>query len=857
MRVLVSIITFLILGGSTVFGQTTASRSMSRSRTASRSPSKSLSASRTQSISRTASITPSISRTASSTSSASLSLSASSTPSTSRSASASITPSTSIIAASVTPTQNEWLHSDNSEHVVFHRRLWPLRRCMHFQRAVRCGFGLLHEVWARSSTVLCGRRTVGRGLLRDAARDNCPNCNFGLCVGDCDVDSDCAPGLSCFQRDAGMPVPGCSGTAVDAKDYCYFKELNVTNDNCGAAYNFKACQGDCDTDAECGWPASGLKCFQRNGVESTTTTPTGTPSPTGMPSPAASQSPTVSQSHTASQSPFSMPSPDATPTLTTSYILTTLSTQCSTGGCGHCEGACTSNAQCAAGLVCFTRSGLEAVPFCAGEGQSGVGYCVRADTSDPAMFYDAARENCPNCNFGLCVGDCDVDSDCAPGLSCFQRDAGMPVPGCSGTAVDAKDYCYFKELNVTNDNCGAACIFKACQGDCDTDAECGWPASGLKCFQRNGVESVPGCYGTGVSAKDYCYNPYLQTTTTPTAPPPPPPGAFRFGVAGDFGLSPRFNSLVDLAAISALDFFVATGDLSYTTGGEATWCSYWQQKGIYKLLLLAGNHDTGESAGGNIDQYIANCRNDLSSAVSDLSLYGKRYYVDFPVAAPMVRIIFVTPGVTGFNYTRDAVLAAKAQGIKWIIVAMHKNFISVQTKSNELGSDFIPMLFQNGVDLILQGHEHGYERTKQITCAVVNSYDANCVVDADNVMVKGSGTVIAVVGTGGVDLRTMDPADPEWGYFASVAVSKYGFGMVTVTQSQLEFQFIRSSDSGSLNDSFVIQDPVGRRRTASLGMQDQNTGYGYTHKVSATTTKRRASAAVSGRLSRAGLRPSV
>eukprot|EP00808_Paulinella_micropora_P013233 g45284.t1 len=286
---------------------------------------------------------------------------------------------------------------------------------------------------------------------------------------------------------------------------------------------------------------------------------------------------------------------------------------------------------------------------------------------------------------------------------------------------------------------------------------------------------------------------YILNTT---APPPPPPGAFRFGVAGGFGQGPNFNSLVGLAAISALDFFVSTGDLSCTTGGEATCCSYWQQKRIYRLLLLAGNHDTGESRGGNIDQYIANCRNDLSSAVSDLSLYCKRYYVDFSVAAPMVRIIFVTPGVTGslawlntfaingqgFNYTRDAVFAAKAQGIKWIIVAMHKNFISVLSKRNELGSDFMPMLFQNGVDLILQGHEHGYERTKQITCAVVNAYDANCVVDADNVMVKGSGTVIAVVGTGGIDLKSiMNPADPEWGYFASADVSTYGFGMVTVT----------------------------------------------------------------------------
>lgn len=33
---------------------------------------------------------------------------------------------------------------------------------------------------------------------------------------------------------------------------------------------------------------------------------------------------------------------------------------------------------------------------------------------------------------GLCEGDCDNDAQCDPGLKCFQRDAYDPVPGCAG-----------------------------------------------------------------------------------------------------------------------------------------------------------------------------------------------------------------------------------------------------------------------------------------------------------------------------------------------------------------------------------------------------------------------------------------
>jgi hypothetical protein len=42
-----------------------------------------------------------------------------------------------------------------------------------------------------------------------------------------------------------------------------------------------------------------------------------------------------------------------------------------------------------------------------------------------------------------CMGDCDDDSDCAPGLMCFQRNHNTEVPGCSGGLEDDSntDYC--------------------------------------------------------------------------------------------------------------------------------------------------------------------------------------------------------------------------------------------------------------------------------------------------------------------------------------------------------------------------------------------------------------------------------
>ena len=51
---------------------------------------------------------------------------------------------------------------------------------------------------------------------------------------------------------------------------------------------------------------------------------------------------------------------------------------------------------------------------------------------------------------------------------------------------------------------GSLPLEEACQGDCDTDADCSGP--GLYCYQRDALEDVPGCSGeaSSGSGKDYC-----------------------------------------------------------------------------------------------------------------------------------------------------------------------------------------------------------------------------------------------------------------------------------------------------------------------------------------------------------------
>ena len=92
--------------------------------------------------------------------------------------------------------------------------------------------------------------------------------------------------------------------------------------------------------------------------------------------------------------------------------------------------------------------------------------------------------------------DCDNDDECEGDLICFHR-GDADVPNCLGTP-GASDYCIKPVAGLliergNNGNPSANFPLGECEGDCDNDGDC---AGDLVCFQRNGLESVPGCAGT-------------------------------------------------------------------------------------------------------------------------------------------------------------------------------------------------------------------------------------------------------------------------------------------------------------------------------------------------------------------------
>lgn len=313
-------------------------------------------------------------------------------------------------------------------------------------------------------------------------------------------------------------------------------------------------------------------------------------------------------------------------------------------------------------------------------------------------------------------------------------------------------------------------------------------------------------------------------------------GSVRFTAAGDYGTNSDAQAVLTSIGSIDPDLHVALGDLSYgVTGQEQAWCDLVTARvgAGFPFQLLAGNHESN-GQNGNINDFSACLPNQLPGAVGT---YGRQYFVDVPQASPLVRFILISPGTTfpdghwsydtgtaRYAWTASAIDGARAAGIPWVVVGMHKPCFSLGDYLCEPGADITNLLISKKVDLVLNGHEHLYQRTHQLATSagcpalVPGTVDPDCIADSDTTMVKGGGTVFATVGTGGRPLRAVSTSDAEIGYFDAwsglEANPTFGLLDVTATATEMTASFARAS-GGTFTDSFTFG-PAGTQNNAPL-----------------------------------------
>ncbi len=328
---------------------------------------------------------------------------------------------------------------------------------------------------------------------------------------------------------------------------------------------------------------------------------------------------------------------------------------------------------------------------------------------------------------------------------------------------------------------------------------------------------------------------------------------FVFTASGDYGNTIYTNSTLDNILKSGASFNLALGDLGYLrtwNGSEEKWCNVVKAHvgNNFPFELIVGNHeDSFTDLDGFIGNY-ASCLPDRIAGISYKAGYAKEYFFDYPTASPIARIIMVAAAIAvsgnvsypysvgskSYNWLSQTINDAKSKGY-WVIVGMHKDCITVGKMQCEVGPDLMNLILSKRVDLILQAHDHEYQRSKQLVCAdspaktTQATFVPSCVVDdgSDGQYVKGAGSVIVISGdTGGGEFGTINVNDPEAPYFAAWMGKNStkpdcgctpGRGTVkyNVTASRITAEFVPSTKPTSngffttqYRDSFTIGPPI-------------------------------------------------
>jgi hypothetical protein len=350
-----------------------------------------------------------------------------------------------------------------------------------------------------------------------------------------------------------------------------------------------------------------------------------------------------------------------------------------------------------------------------------------------------------------------------------------------------------------------------------------------------------------------------------TAPPTGARTAFSFWVVADAGtnaadqLAVR-DAMLALTASDPPDLFLQVGDMAYPNGTDAAFTS--ATFGVYASTLVhtplftaVGNHEASDGSsdsptqtGPYFEAFAPPIGGEAGGAPSGTEAY---YSFDYG----MVHFIVldsddssVEPGSSQMTWLA-ADLDAIGQSQQWVIAAFHHPPFSKGSHDSDVLGDsggrmtrmreqVLPVLEARGVDLVLSGHSHSYERSYLLSRAygrgpapafptppfaallaadaIVNTGDGH----VDGAYKKGGGrvahggTVYVVAGHGGASL-----GGPLGHPVMRYSELLHGSLLVEVSERTLRARNVRSD--GSIADEVTLQKPA-LRCTNSAQCDDGN-----------------------------------
>ncbi|MFL5304981.1 MAG: metallophosphoesterase family protein [Polyangia bacterium] len=295
----------------------------------------------------------------------------------------------------------------------------------------------------------------------------------------------------------------------------------------------------------------------------------------------------------------------------------------------------------------------------------------------------------------------------------------------------------------------------------------------------------------------------VRGTPTASAPAPVRPGAsdasdgraqsdaattLRVVAAGDIacdgcGQSATAGLIEQLIAADHVTAVLALGDLAYSSGSAAEFRSFyaptWGRPDILGISHpVPGNHEYASGSAGDYFDYF----NGAGAASGPAGPRGQGYY-SFDVGAWHVI------GLNSSDECRYVSCASTSPQYQWLVADLaahpvgctiafwHHPRYQAGTTSGELdaAAPLWNALYDAGVDVVLNGHEHGYQQLSGL--------------DKDGHLDLARGIRTFVVGTGGGDYDVTF-GGPRAGALETSIAGTHGVLELTLRSASYEWQFI-------------------------------------------------------------------
>jgi acid phosphatase type 7 len=258
---------------------------------------------------------------------------------------------------------------------------------------------------------------------------------------------------------------------------------------------------------------------------------------------------------------------------------------------------------------------------------------------------------------------------------------------------------------------------------------------------------------------------------------------FTFLVFGDSGKGTRAQYALAawmLAAQPPADFILHTGDLVYSSGQRSDYEDRFFTP--YRRLLsridfwpCLGNHDVHNDNSLTGYQEVFELPENGPAGLPPMHNYW------FDYAACRIAVIDSNAAEAPL---RDAVapwlqaLMAANPAPRWRFVAFHHPPYTAgrYLPDATLQAALVPAIESAGVDIVFNGHDHGYQRTQPLR--------------GGKIVPEGQGVVYIVTGAGGAELYTPKPVAQRPAYVAALNADQHSFTQVTIDGDDLTLRQI-------------------------------------------------------------------